>query len=161
MELQCCRYLPPLMNAIHDRHEERRPTLSLPLLFLYKLETDLCSPSHSQTPFSTPSSLPSRAPSLSPTRPHRRRSSSSPFTVRSRPVVQTVRRRSSLLTSLWTEAGAAPCSPSCSLSCLAGDVSKPVKPRRSLPAEPFAVVRSTKVEDNPNSLIYCLHHLLN
>jgi hypothetical protein len=49
-----------------------------------------------------------------------------------------------------------------SLSCLAGDVPEP-RPTLCLDtrSSPFAVVRSPKVEDNPNPLIYCLHHVLN
>jgi hypothetical protein len=47
-------------------------------------------------------------------------------------------------------------------SCLAGDVPEP-RPtlRLDTRSSPFAVVRSPKVEDNPNPLIYCLHHVLN
>jgi hypothetical protein len=58
--------------------------------------------------------------------------------------------------------------PSHSPWSLAGDVPNPVQ---ALPiplclrlvacSSPFAVVRSPKVEDNPNPLIYCLNHVLN
>ena len=45
---------------------------------------------------------------------------------------------------------------------LAGDVPEPHPTLRLVArSSPFAVVRSPKVEDNLNPLIYCLNHVLN